>query len=99
MVYCFDFDGTLAITQGNDYPNSQPDRKAIEKVNKLVDTGHTIKIFTARGTTSGKDWYALTQKQIDEWGIKCHELIMGKPHSDCYIDDKGMNVKEWLAQN
>jgi hypothetical protein len=99
MVYCFDFDGTLAITQGNDYPNAQPIPKAIAKLNRLYDAGHTIKIFTARGTVSGKDWYALTMKQLDEWGIKYHELIMGKPHGDFYIDDKAVNAREWLATN
>ena len=32
--------------------------------------------------------YTLTKMQLDIWGCKYHELIMGKPHADMFIDDK-----------
>ena len=30
----------------------------------------------------------LFEKQLKDWGCKYHELIMGKPHADYFIDDK-----------
>ena len=32
--------------------------------------------------------FDLTQQQLKEWGVRYHELIMGKPHADMFIDDK-----------
>ena len=32
--------------------------------------------------------FELTDKQLKDWGCKYHELIMGKPHADYFIDDK-----------
>ena len=40
--------------------------------------------------------FELTQKQLDDWGAKYHELIMGKPHADLFIDDKGMNCNDFF---
>lgn len=34
-------------------------------------------------------WYTLTQSQLIDWGCKFDELILGKPHADVYVDDKG----------
>ena len=30
----------------------------------------------------------LTEKQLEKWGVKYHELLFGKPHADVFIDDK-----------
>ena len=38
-----------------------------------------------------------TKKRLAEWGVKHHELILGKPAGDVYIDDKGVNVKDFFA--
>ena len=40
----------------------------IRLVNDLYDDGHTIFLYTARGSVSGKDWSELTKNQIDSWG-------------------------------
>ena len=32
--------------------------------------------------------FELTEKQLNDWGCKYHELIMCKPHADYFIDDK-----------
>ena len=34
-------------------------------------------------------WYTLTHDQLVDWGCKFDELILGKPHADVYVDDKG----------
>ncbi len=97
MIYCIDVDGTICTkTEDSSYPNAQPQQLVIDKVNKLYDEGHTIKIFTARGGTTGKDWTELTKEQLEKWGVKHHELIMGKPAADFYIDDKGLNPGEFV---
>jgi cytidyltransferase-like protein len=86
--YAIDVDGILCHTRGNDYKNSQPKLENIYMVNFLYNRGNYIKIFTARGSTSKIDWRELTEKQLKEWGVKYHELIMGKPSFDILIDDK-----------
>ena len=97
MIYCFDVDGTLCDTTGSDYENSVPVHGMIMLLNKLYDDGNIIKIFTARGCNSGIDHTELTTRQMDEWGIKYHELIMNKkPHYDLLIDDKAINVEDWM---
>ena len=98
MIYVIDIDGTLCATSGSDYKNSTPRMDIISKVNQLYERGRTIKIFTSRGATSGIDWREFTEKQLKSWGIKYHELIMGKPEADIFIDDKAVNTKDWSQQ-
>jgi len=100
MIYCFDVDGTICTkTEDSSYEFAQPYPSMIEKINKLFDEGHVIKIHTARGGASGVDYTKLTIKQLKEWGVKFNMLIMGKPSADFYIDDKGMNPNEFLGLN
>ena len=54
-------------------------------------------LFTSRGYSSGFDWRALTEKQLLEWGVKYHELILKKPYADYYyIDNKAIHVFDCL---
>ena len=92
MIYCFDLDNTLCLTVEGDYANSQPIIDRIKKVNLLFNEGHTIKIFTARGSKTGLDWTELTKTQLDKWNVLHHELIFGKPDSDFFIDDKAIHA-------
>lgn len=96
MIYCIDIDGVIAETQETDYEHSKPVYLVINKINSLYEQGHTIKIFTARGSKTGMDWKELTEKQLAEWGVRYHELIFGKPFANVYIDDKALNVEDWL---
>lgn len=95
MKYMFDIDNTLVYTIGNDYKNSIPIQHRIDRVNNLFDSGNTIYLFTARGMASGKNYYELTKKQMENFGIKHHDLIMNKPDFDVFIDDKAISVNEW----
>ena len=38
--------------------------------------------------------YEITKDQLRAWGVKHHELIMGKPHYDIFIDDKAINSEK-----
>ena len=102
MRYCVDIDGTICTpTKGRDYESATPYKSRIETLNKLYDEGNYIIYFTARAMGRFSDerypiaaakasevLFELTQKQLKEWGVKYHELIMGKPHADMFIDDK-----------
>jgi hypothetical protein len=67
--------------------------------NQCYDAGYKIVIYTARGMTGFNgnvdaiysNLYDLTTKQLSEWGVKYHQLIMGKVHYDLLIDDKAIN--------
>ena len=105
MRYCFDIDGTLCYTPNNekgkpDYLNAQPFPFMVEQVNRLYDEGHYIIMQTARGKGSGTDHTELTQKQLNDWGYKYHELfpMFCKPTADIFIDDKGINASLWMSQ-
>lgn len=98
--YFIDMDNTLCFTCGNDYVNSKPIEERIRYLNKLKEEGNSITIWTARGSTTGIDHKALTEKQLAEWGVKYDNLLMGKPPYDIYIDDKSFNVDTiWPVPN
>lgn len=93
-TFCFDIDGVIAtITPGNDYRQAQPIAKTVDLINRLYDAGHRIVLFTARGGSSGRDWTALTRQQMSAWGVRHHDLRMGKPSADYYIDDKLIDLE------
>jgi len=89
--YCFDLDGTLCTNTEGDYESAVPFPRRISKVNALYEEGSNILIYTARGTVTGIDWRTLTEKQLAKWGVKYHELRLGKPFADLYIDDRAMS--------
>jgi len=110
MRYCVDIDGTICTpTIGRDYHKAEPWQDRIKVLNKLYDEGNHIIYFTARamGRFSGHSHYIasekakevlfdLTKQQLNDWGVKYHELIMGKPHADLFIDDKGMECNDFF---
>jgi len=100
MIYCFDLDNTLCITEGNDYENAVPIASRIKIVNDLYVQGHTIIIETARGGVSGRNHYYYTVDQLKKWGLKFHTLRTGvKFNADVFVDDKGISDKEFFDAN
>jgi dTDP-glucose 4,6-dehydratase len=96
MIIFIDVDETICISPENrNYNGAVPLDKNINKANRLYDDGHTIIYWTARGSGSGIDWREVTEKQFKEWGVKYHELRLGKPIYDLFIDDKNMNTRDW----
>ncbi len=94
-TYVFDIDGTICTNTYGEYENAEPYPINIKKINSLYSGGNYIKYFTARGSGTGIDWYQFTEKQLASWGAKYHELILGKPEGDIYVDDKGINSLLW----
>ena len=110
MRYCFDIDGTICTwVKGRDYHKAKPMKARIKKVNELYDEGNHITYFTARAMGRFSDLphkYAqkeaslalrdLTEEQLAEWGCKYHRLLMGKPHADIFVDDKGRDSEQYF---
>ena len=96
MIYCFDIDGTICTNTDGNYKSAKPFYKIIERINKLFEEGNTIYFYTARGTITGIDWCGTTKNQLKTWGVKYHKLYMGKPTADLYVDDKGINIKDFI---
>ena len=79
-----------------DYSQALPYNERIKKINKLYDEGHKIVYWTARGTVTQKLWFNVTYEQLKKWGCKFHELKMGKPSYDLFIDDKNINSETYF---
>ena len=95
MILCFDIDGTLCSNTEGEYTQARPYLDVIAEVNRLHTEGHTILLYTARGATTGIDWRRTTEEQLREWQVRFHELFMGKPTADVYIDDKALRFQDW----
>jgi histidinol phosphatase-like enzyme len=90
-----DIDETICSTsESRAYEESKPILSNIEKINKLYDEGNTIVYWTSRGSRKQIDWYDLTYNQLNEWGVKFHELRVDKPYYDFFIDDKTFRIEE-----
>jgi CMP-N-acetylneuraminic acid synthetase len=88
-VIYVDIDETICIDPPDrDYRRAVPIPENIAAINRLLDRGHTIVYWTARGGKSGKDCTELTSSQLTHWGAKHHRLVMGKPSYDLLICDK-----------
>ena len=79
-----------------DYSKAIPYTARIKKINKLFSDGHKIIYWTARGTVTQHLWFNVTIKQLYNWGCKFHELKMGKPTYDLFIDDKNINSETYF---
>ena len=88
MRYVVDIDGTICSQTASAYHDAEPYIDRISHINDLYDQGHEIIYWTARGMASGTDWSDLTKSQLDQWGCKYHQLWMGKPSYDVWVDDK-----------
>lgn len=47
----------------------KPIKENIDKINRLYDDGNTIVYWTACGSRTQINWYDLTKKQLNEWGL------------------------------
>jgi len=95
-----DIDETICFYSGERrYDLSEPNYENISKINNLYEEGWRVVYWTARGSTSKKDYTEHTRTQLAEWGCKYHDLVTGtgpnpKPHFDLLIDDKAKRIEE-----
>lgn len=107
-IIAFDLDGTLCDRPDNiehlgpgKYDFCTPRQDMIDVLNELYDKGYTIIIYTARGMGQFKgdvnrvydELYDVTEESLKRWGIKYHQLVMGKIDFDMLIDDKAMGIE------
>jgi len=105
MIYVFDVDGTICTKAIDfDYESCEPLKARIGIINRLYDQGNTILFNTARGMGRFENnapkaintFYEMTIEQLERWGVKYHDLFLGKPAGDVYIDDKGVDDIEFF---
>lgn len=100
-----DFDNT--ITKEDCYPElGTPKPYAIATINKMIDQGYEIAIWTSRGSEENNP---LIMKQLSEWGLNTDKVIINehfpyflgaydsrspKIYADVYIDDKAYGITE-----
>ena len=101
---CFDLDGCLCTQTEGDYEHARPIPEAIRAVNRFFDEGYRIVLHTARfmGRHGGDvarahaQGYEFTQRQLADWGVKYHTLLMGKPPAHVVVDDRSVFfVHDW----
>ena len=99
MKYIVDIDGTICKkNESGDYTFCEPYRERIAFFNSLVEQGHEVVYYTARGSVSGRDWTKETMDQFIEWGVQCSAVIHGKMPYDVWIDDKAVNADEFFQR-
>jgi hypothetical protein len=84
---------------GTGFSTRIPSYNPIDIINNLYDSGNTVIFQTARGMGSnqnnskiaGEKWREITLLQLEKWGVRYHQLFLGKPAGDIYIDDKGQS--------
>lgn len=105
MTYVFDIDGTICSLTDGDYEKAEPYKDRIKIINQLYEKGNIIIFQTARGMGRFNNdiisakirFLEPTVKQLQKWGVKYHEIFLGKPSGDLYIDDKGVKDVEFFA--
>ena len=103
--YVFDIDGTICTNTSGRYEAAKPIECRIKKINQLYNAGCTITLYTARGMGRHNNnqklaidhFYDLTKRQLDTWGVLYHNLFLGKPSGDIYIDDKGISDEQFFG--
>lgn len=91
MQIIIDMDGTIC-TEMRQFSRclAEPKSDAIETINKLYDEGHIIIIYSARTWVE----YEMTVEWLKRHRIKYHQLFMGKPIGDVWIDDRAITAKD-----
>jgi len=98
MRICFDIDGVLCDQSEGNYEDVKPHGEMIALLNRLYDRGDWIVLYTSRfmGRCKGdrkeveRIGRKFTELQLTSWGVRYHELWMGKPRYDLVIDDRSV---------
>lgn len=90
MQIIIDMDGTIC-SEERMYSRclAKPKEGAVDAVNSLYDTGNTIIIYTARTWVE----YEMTVDWLQRYDVKYHQLFMGKPVGDVWIDDRAIQFE------
>lgn len=92
MQIIIDLDGTIC-TEEKTYSRAlaKPIDGAVNHINKLYDAGNIIIIYSARTWME----YEMTTDWLNKNNVKYHQLVLGKPIGDVWIDDRAINFNGW----
>lgn len=92
MQLVIDMDGTIC-SEERQFSRSmaEPKKGAVDSINKLFDQGHTIIIYSARTWVE----FEMTTHWLKTHGVNYHQLILGKPIGDYWIDDRAISFQSW----
>ena len=96
MIYYCDVDNTICTSYDSKYSESVPMTDRIATMNALFDQGHEVHYWTARGNSTGINWYEFTAEQLKNWNVKYTTFNINKPSYDVFIDDKAFNDKAFF---
>lgn len=90
-----DVDRTLTTGDGDpwfvdDGLGPEPNQRAIDLVDELYTSGHTIVVWTARPWSVAAE----TAGWLTAHGIRYHGLRMEKGSGDVYLDDKAVDARD-----
>jgi CMP-N-acetylneuraminic acid synthetase len=86
-----DIDQTLFCSNIPTYEATYINHRMIDIVNELYEHNFII-LWTSRGTVTQIDWREHTEAQLNQYGVKYHELRLMKPMYDFWVDDKAVVV-------
>ena len=94
MRLIIDLDGTIC-SEEKTYSRSMAQVKpgAREYLSRMHSEGHTIIIYSARTWQE----YEMTAHWLQTNQIPYHQLILGKPIGDYWIDDRAIAFESWNA--
>lgn len=92
MQIIIDLDGTIC-TEEKTYSRAlaKPLPGAVEKLNQLYEQGHTLIIYSARTWME----YEMTADWLAKHGFRYHQLVLGKPVGDVWLDDRAIRFQGW----
>ncbi|MHB1688178.1 MAG: HAD hydrolase family protein [Ignavibacteriaceae bacterium] len=92
MQIIIDLDGTIC-TEEKTFSRSlaKPLSKAVETINAFYKEGHTIIIYSARTWAE----FEMTTEWLKKNKVKYHQLMLGKPAGDIWIDDRAIEARDW----
>lgn len=92
MQIIIDIDGTICTEERQfSRPMATSLPGAVESVNALFDAGHIIILYSSR---TWAEW-EVTNNWLREKGMKFHQLFLGKPVGDVWIDDRAIRHVNW----
>jgi hypothetical protein len=92
MQIIIDMDGTIC-TEEKTFSRSmaKPKEHAVKSINSLYNNGHIIIIYSARTWME----FEMTTEWLKKYKIKYHQLVLGKPIGDLWIDDRAIPFINW----
>jgi hypothetical protein len=92
MILSIDLDGTLCTEEKTfERALAKPIPGASEALQKLIDAGHTVVIYSARSWSELR----MTEAWLKDNGMPYHGLHLGKPVADFFIDDRAVSFTGW----